>query len=233
MPAQYPNAVKTFTSRNAGDIIQPSHVNDLQDEVNAIEAGILNGTAPLNSSNSTVRALHVTANSTIGGNLVVTGTLSAGAFAFSSVVTADAQPRCKVVKASTQSVNNATWTALSWLTQEFNVGAMHSTGSNPSRITVDSTGVYLFGATVASTLNGQSGFVSLRKNGNTFIASRVKFLGNSSLSESGHVTTIEQMTSTGDYVECMVFQNTGAALEFGSTSSSRVEQPEFWAVKLW
>jgi hypothetical protein len=45
MSASYPGAVKTFTTKNAGDAIQPADVNDLQDEVNAIEAGLLNGLA--------------------------------------------------------------------------------------------------------------------------------------------------------------------------------------------
>lgn len=40
--ASFPTTVKTFTTRNAGDTIQPAHVNDLQDEVNAIEATMLN-----------------------------------------------------------------------------------------------------------------------------------------------------------------------------------------------
>lgn len=39
--AQFPSAVKTFTTKNAGDTIQPSHLNDLQDEVSAIEDGLL------------------------------------------------------------------------------------------------------------------------------------------------------------------------------------------------
>jgi hypothetical protein len=238
MPAQYPNAVKSFATRNAGDVIQPSHINDLQDEVNAVEAGLLQGSAPLNSSNSTVANLSVTGKSTlvgnvqINGNCTVTGTLVAGSFSFSSVFTADAQPQCKVVKTSTQSIPNVTWTALTFQAQDFNIGSLHSTGSNPSRITIQSTGLYVFGATVASTLNSQSGFVSLRKNGATFVSAKVKFIGNSSLTESGHVTTIERMTSSGDYMECVVFQNTGGALEFGTVSSSRVDQPEFWATKL-
>jgi hypothetical protein len=41
MPASYPTNVKTFTTRNSGDAIQPSHVNDLQDEVTAIETDLL------------------------------------------------------------------------------------------------------------------------------------------------------------------------------------------------
>ena len=52
MSASYPGSVKTFTSRNAGDTIQPSHVNDLQDEVNALETSLLSSfttTFPLTS----------------------------------------------------------------------------------------------------------------------------------------------------------------------------------------
>lgn len=47
MPASYPSSVKTFTTKvdGAGNIISASHVNDIQDEVNAIEGGLLNGVA--------------------------------------------------------------------------------------------------------------------------------------------------------------------------------------------
>jgi hypothetical protein len=86
--ASYPGSVKTFTTRNTGDVIQPGHVNDLQDEVNAIEAGLLNGTARLNSSNSTLVTLSVTGGSTIttlqAGASTVT-TLQAGASTLASL----------------------------------------------------------------------------------------------------------------------------------------------------
>lgn len=67
--ASYPTAPKSFTVKSAGDTIQPAHVNDLQDEVAAIEGGLLNGTAPLNSSNSTVVNLSVSGNCTVAGTL--------------------------------------------------------------------------------------------------------------------------------------------------------------------
>jgi hypothetical protein len=87
MAASYPTAVKSFTVKSAGDTIQPTHINDLQDEVAAIEDGILNGTAPLTSSNavvanlsvaggSTLATLQVTGNSTIAGTLTVTKIVS-------------------------------------------------------------------------------------------------------------------------------------------------------------
>ncbi len=57
--ASYPTSVFAPASKNSGDVIQAAHVNDLQAEVTAIEGGLLNGTAPLNSSNSTVASLSV------------------------------------------------------------------------------------------------------------------------------------------------------------------------------
>lgn len=43
--ASYPSAVKAFTTKLTGATIQASHVNDLQDEVTAVENGLLNGLA--------------------------------------------------------------------------------------------------------------------------------------------------------------------------------------------
>jgi len=70
--AEYPGAVKNFTTRNAGDTIQPAHINDLQDEVTAIESGLLNGTAPLTSSNTIVNQLGLAAP--VKGELLVGST---------------------------------------------------------------------------------------------------------------------------------------------------------------
>jgi len=95
--AQYPGAVKSFTTPNVGDVIQPAHVNDLQDEVNAIEAGLLQGTAPLNSSNSTHVNLSVTGGSTlttlnVSGASTFAGAmnLTSGQIAFPAVQNASA-----------------------------------------------------------------------------------------------------------------------------------------------
>ena len=41
MAASYPTSTKSFTTRVAGDTIQPGHVNDLQDEVTAVETDLL------------------------------------------------------------------------------------------------------------------------------------------------------------------------------------------------
>lgn len=43
MPASYPTSVKSFTTKNTGDTIQAAHVDDLQDEVTAIEQDLKTG----------------------------------------------------------------------------------------------------------------------------------------------------------------------------------------------
>ena len=57
--ANYPGSAPSFTAKSAGQSIASAHINSLQDEVTAIGAGLLQGTAQLNSSNSTVASLSV------------------------------------------------------------------------------------------------------------------------------------------------------------------------------
>jgi hypothetical protein len=49
LAASYPSAIKSFTTRIAGDTIQPAHINDLQDEVAAIETDIFTNGLTLTS----------------------------------------------------------------------------------------------------------------------------------------------------------------------------------------
>lgn len=46
MAASFPSSVKSFTTKLAGDTIQASYVNDLQDEVTALETALVGGTLP-------------------------------------------------------------------------------------------------------------------------------------------------------------------------------------------
>jgi hypothetical protein len=43
--ANYPTSAPSFVSRNAGNVIEASHINDLQNEVAAIGGGLVNGLA--------------------------------------------------------------------------------------------------------------------------------------------------------------------------------------------
>lgn len=248
MPASYPTSAKAFATKTAGGVIQPADVNDLQDEVTAIETGLLTGTAPLNSSNSTVASLSVVGGSTIGGGVVIGGALSVagnstiagsltvgGAFSFSGVVTNNGQPRCRLFHGSTQSIPNTTETALTFNSEEFDASSLHSTVSNPTRISYQSTGVWLVGATVNFvTATAQTGYLRFFKNSTTAVGSAAGFKGTgvSNFSQRITATAIDVVTSSNDYLEAIVFQNAGGALECGN-ASSRIDQNDFWTVKLW
>jgi len=59
--ASYPGSVKTFTTKTADQVIDAAHVNDLQDEVTAVEDGLLTGIShDLTPSTTSTRALGTT-----------------------------------------------------------------------------------------------------------------------------------------------------------------------------
>lgn len=149
MPS-YPDSVKSFVSKASGQNIDPAHVNDIQDEVNAIEAGLRNGTAPVNSSGSTVARLQVNGGSTLAGALNVTGgstitTLQAAASTFSVRPVTPSPDAVRVNSTDVGFANNTTG-ALTWTADQTFItnSSMHSTGTNPERLTPQSTGIYMF-----------------------------------------------------------------------------------------
>lgn len=65
--ANYPTSIPSFTNKSAGQAIGSAHMNAVQDEIVAIGSGLLQGTAPLASSNSTVLSLAVQGPLTMRG----------------------------------------------------------------------------------------------------------------------------------------------------------------------
>ena len=230
--AQYPSAVKTFTTKNAGDVIQPSHIGDLQDEVTAIEDGILNGTAPINSSritapsaqitNCTISSLTVTSfnfptNSTLT-NVNVTGgsTLASLNVTGDSTIAGDLYvtkrpPSARVSQSATVQFANNTETCLSFNTQtSVYPASMHSTTSNSSRLTAPSSGMYLITGHVLWNAFSSGGMrqVVVYKNDATIIAADTKPV--SVANALWHsVTTVYPLAAT-DWVTLRVAQDSGS-----------------------
>jgi hypothetical protein len=124
--ASFPTSVKTFTSKSAGQTVASAHMNDVQDEVNAIEAGYLQGSARLNSSHSTLAALSVAGGST-----------------FTSRPLMPPPEMALVYLESTGAVASSALSTVAWNAQSF-VGnsSMHSTGTNPQRLIPQTTGMF-------------------------------------------------------------------------------------------
>lgn len=225
MSASYPGSAKVFTARSAGQTIASAHINDLQDEVNAIETGLLAGTAPLNSSNTVVNNLQVSGNSTITGSLAVASLTVGGVAVSSAFLTV---PTCRVTQSTAANVNNATLTGLNWDVEDFDASGMHSTSVNSSRITfAASTGVYSVGACVewSVNVNFTRRIRLVLNDGQPFAAASQDQI---TASDAGqNVMGLVRATSTADYVTVAVFQNSGSTMSCGQISTSLITA--FWA----
>ncbi len=145
-------------------------------------------------------------------------------------------PRCSVYNGATQThASSGSWVALTFNSEDFDVGAMHSTSSNTSRITIPNGfgGTYLVGG--ATTFPGTNATlqpvgIRVRKNGSSLVGSAAY------QSEYGNgIQGIQVVTpcvlGEGDYIELEAFQLTGASLAFGASGAARDDQSSFWAVK--
>lgn len=258
--ASYPTTNKTFASRANGTVIDASHVQDLQDEVAALEDGLLNGSARLNSSHSTVANLSVLGGSTVAGGLTVAGgstltgpvTLGAGiasTVTFASSVTflgnvtvtgtltatvaGAAVPSVHVTSSANTPVPNATWVSPNWDVESYNsTTPMHSTSVNSSRITfADSTGRYHVGFAVAWAAGAGGGGTC---------QARV-MLNDATGVVAAYATGINvvlpqtgcadlRVTSTTDYVTVQVLQDLGSSRSL--QNSTTYNAMAFWAHKI-
>lgn len=121
-------------------------------------------------------------------------------------------PSCRVRHTSNQSINNNTLTAVTFTTEDFDTDTMHDNSTNPTRVTITTSGKYLLIG--QGTWNGTTaGMMSLylRKNGNTYIASVSQPFGGSSKDIAQECRTIASLTA-GDYIELVALQTSGGAL---------------------
>lgn len=123
-------------------------------------------------------------------------------------------PRCRLFNSANISVANTTNTVLTFDTETYDSGGMHSTSSNTGRITVPTGGsgwyVITGGAEFAANATGQRD-LTIRLNGSLVIGAA------RATSASGSVATRLMCTtqyplSDGDYVELLAYQTSGGAL---------------------
>ena len=125
-------------------------------------------------------------------------------------------PRCRARHAGAAQVisTGGVGAAIGLDTDTYDVGAMHDTAVNNSRFTVPANGAGLYvmtaGVEIAANATGRRE-LSFRVNGATFIAS-----ARDSTPSASHATRLtvatEYRLAVGDYVEAMIFQNSGGNL---------------------
>lgn len=134
---------------------------------------------------------------------------------------------CKAYNDGTQSIPDNSSTAVTFGAEEFDTDGFHSTSGSTSRITIP-TGkggkyrfTYHFGLASSNTTGSRIGF--LRKNGgtdsNNIIGSAI-FLVPSASVASVATGVVEADLVAGDYVELFIYQNSGGAINLGSTLAS-------------
>lgn len=128
------------------------------------------------------------------------------------------QLRCAVFNSTTQSVNNATVTAITFDSEDEDAAAFHSTVTNTSRLTIPPGGdgrYTVIGAVTLASTAGTVRQVYLALNGTAF--DEIQFLP-TALARPQIISSVKAVA--GDYLELQVFQDSGSAMNVGSGSAA-------------
>lgn len=137
-------------------------------------------------------------------------------------------PRCRLTNSAAISLTNALTTAVTFDTEVFDEGGLHSTSSNTSRVTIPTggSGLYLIGASVEFAANAtgvRDMFIVL--NGASSIGV-MRSTTPSGTSTTRLATSTVYALNDGDYVELRVNQTSGGALNLNASTDY---SPVLWA----
>jgi hypothetical protein len=118
------------------------------------------------------------------------------------------------------SLANNTDTAITFNSEFYDTNSYHSTSTNTSRLTVPTTGYYLITVSVGFAANALGyRFAKVQKNGSTNVGSLGINYSPSGTYDVQLNQSIVVSATAADYFEIIVFQNSGGALDGGSTST--------------
>jgi hypothetical protein len=138
------------------------------------------------------------------------------------------QPKCILTNSAALTISNDTATALSFDTENEDLFDMHDNVTNNTRITCKVKGVYIINSSIRWTLNNTGiRSISIRVNGTTAITDLVT-TGTSGSNSSQFVSRTYEL-NVGDYVEIVVYQNSGGGLDVLKTANV---SPEFNIIKI-
>jgi hypothetical protein len=158
----------------------------------------------------------------------------AGNIEWGGIQYATAQPRAVVYNSTTQSLSDSTLTAITFDTEDFDVGSMHSTSVNTSRITcpANGTGAYLVIGKVTYAANATGVRVARIRKGGSDVATQATHAATAGATQVVQTICLIGMTPPSDYVELYGFQTSGGALNTGD-AATRAIQNELTVIKLW
>ena len=131
-------------------------------------------------------------------------------------------PSARAYNNAAISINHNTNTALTFNSERWDTDSIHSTSTNPSRLTATTAGIYhIYGHIVWGSNSTGDRKIDIRVNGSTFIASiRYAASGNNNWMS---ISTEYSLAAT-DYVELVVYQTSGGSLNVEANANY---SPEF------
>jgi len=174
-------------------------------------------TTALTATNATTATYATTA---LTATNAMTATYATTALTATNATTATnlvASPSARVYNNSAITIANATWITLTFNNERWDTNNLHSTSLNTSRLVAPSAGVYLIecSSRFAITTTGQrQGYLIMNANGVPSDGTPLAIVGTLALATGRTpiiVSTIYQLNA-GDYVECFVYQTSGANL---------------------
>lgn len=131
-------------------------------------------------------------------------------------------PACRVYNNAAISIPNNTVTALTFNSERWDTDDFHSTVTNTSRLTVPVAGLYYIHGHIQIAAGANVASVQIRLNGATYIT-RHSDPQSSTAAREMSVSTCYSLAAS-DYVELVVFQNSGGALNVNAVGN---HSPEF------
>ena len=126
---------------------------------------------------------------------------------------------CLLIATSDQTISNSTTTVLNWQSETYDTDNFHDNSSNNSRVTIPTTGYYLFYGYLRYTSNA-TGYrlINFLKNGSTQSIDAPNFTpgaGGDAICFNYQVMSL----TAGDYIEAMTVQTSGGNLVVKTTQS--------------
>lgn len=129
-------------------------------------------------------------------------------------------PTCRVYNTSAISLATGSYTTLTFNSERWDPTSMHSTVSNPSRITISTAGVYIIEGHVQFDTNTTSErILEFLVNGTNEIAFQ-RLASNGTGGSSIYSLVTVWKFAAADYVELRAYQATGGAQNTGTSNSS-------------
>lgn len=150
------------------------------------------------------------------------------------ILSSATQPRVSAYNSTTQAITTGTHTAVTFDSENWDIGTLHSTSSSTSRITIPTGGDGLYHLTCAIYWDvsgvGQR-LARIYKNGAALYPSSYA-QANVTYGVTHNITAYYDLVA-GDYLEVFVFQDSGGNLNISTATSTNPAQARMQLTKIW